>query len=73
MFPDCSDESAVLRQRLTSLNKEVMEKRARVDALSTRMANLSRHQKYQLATRQQIEASLNILTEVLVKYANKNT
>ena len=71
-FPDCTDESNVLKQRLASLNKDVVEKRSRVDALSTRMANLSRHQKFQVATHQQIEVSLNTLMEVLVKYNSKS-
>ncbi len=66
-IPDCREEKRVLEQRLRELQQEILERRSAVDSLSTRLANLSRLQRFQAGRRAREEAAMRTATEVVAR------
>ncbi len=65
---DCREERRVLETRLRELQQETLERRAAVDALSARMATLSRLQRFQAGRRAAEEAALRAASEVVAVF-----
>ena len=65
LLSECHDEKAGLVSQMACLQQELLSNRSSVDALSTQMATLARHQKLLKSHQQELKANLQLCSEVM--------